>query len=353
MLQEECQRLNHEAATLNKLLQLFLCLASCYLLVPTFLYGQNGCGDRLNWTASPCQVIGSGSLNTALVNGANDPNAWTVISRHGEYAQNETECNIPSAITQANSNVTITATAHSYTCGDWYGPAPGTVRTAPSSWSYSTGDMQWNTFHFQYGTVILRGRMPSSVTYLWPAFWLLGSNCQDSNKFTGDTANIGDGCPNLGSSGYIEIDMVECYNSGGWCQFHIANPGFGIGGNCDVNYPVDTNYHVWTLHWTASAITIDMDGTPENGSGCNQKLNGPMFFINQIQTGGVGGAPRNANLPASSSIDYIKVCNSSYTPSQCSSVPTDGSDPNVIFFDDFNAAGTRPSPPTGLKAIVK
>ena len=176
---------------MKKLLQLSLCLTSCYLSGPALLYGQNGCGDTLNWTSSTCQVIGSGSLNTALVNGQKDPNAWTVISRYGEYAQNETECNIPGAITQADDNVTITTTAHSYTCGDWYGPAPGTRRTAPSSWPYSTGGMQWNTFNFQYGTVILRGRMPSSVTNLWPAFWLLGSNC----KFTGDTANVGDVCP--------------------------------------------------------------------------------------------------------------------------------------------------------------
>ena len=116
---------------------------------------------------------------------------------------------------------------------------------------------------------------------------------------------------------------------------------------------VDTNYHVWTLNWTASAITIGMDGMPKNGSGCTQKLNGPMFFINQIQTGGAGGTPNDSKLAASSSIDYIKVCNSRYTPAQCSSAATDGSDPNVIFFDDFNAADTRPSPPTRLKAFVK
>ena len=64
----------------------------------TIATAQNSCGDTLNWTSPTCQVIGPGSLNTALINGVNDPNAWTVISRHGEYGQSETECNIPSAV---------------------------------------------------------------------------------------------------------------------------------------------------------------------------------------------------------------------------------------------------------------
>jgi hypothetical protein len=79
--------------------------------------------------------------------------------------------------------------------------------------------------------------IPAQSTSLWPAFWLLGSNCQNANKFSGDTG-FG-GCPNLGQSSYTEIDMVECYGSG-WCQFHIANPSFGIGNGCDATYAVLT-----------------------------------------------------------------------------------------------------------------
>jgi hypothetical protein len=226
--------------------------------------------------------------------------AWTVISRHGEYAQGETECNIPQQVSVANSLLTITTAVGPATCGDFN--IDGSVRTPPSSWPYITGDIQWNILNFTYGTVTIRGKMPAQSTSLWPAFWLLGSNCQNSNKFSGDTG-FG-GCPNLGQSSYTEIDMVECYGSG-WCQFHLANPSFGIGNGCDATYAVDTNFHTFQTVWTPTSIKQYMDGVLETT--CNQSLSNPMFLIMQIQTGGVGGTPNNALLPATLQVDYVKV----------------------------------------------
>ena len=52
-------------------------------------------------------------------------------------------------------------------------------------------------------------------------------------------------------------------------------------------------------------------------------------------------------------IDYVKVCDSSYTAAQCTAAQTDGSDAHVIFYDDFNGSGTSPAAPIGLIAIVK
>jgi hypothetical protein len=40
---------------------------------------------------------------------------------------------------------------------------------------------------------------------------------------------------------------------------------------------------------------------------CNQNVNKPMFLIIQTQTGGSGGTPNNSQLPATLSIDYVKV----------------------------------------------
>jgi hypothetical protein len=270
---------------------------------------SSNCGDTLNWTSAACQQIGAGSLKPQ----------WTVISRHGEYAQDETECNIPSAITQAPGALSITTTASAYTCGNFN--ANGTIDQTPASWPYSTGDIQMNTFNFSpngtsgstscAGTcnITIVGSMPSSSTDLWPAFWLLGSNCQDANKYSGDTGF--DGCPNLGQSSYIEIDMVECYNSGGWCQFHVANPGFGIGNGCDASYSVDTNQHTFKTVWTPSSIQQYMDGTLETT--CNQAIINPMFLIMQIQTGGAGGTPNNSQLPASMVVNSVTITNASGT----------------------------------------
>ena len=250
-----------------------------------------------------------------------NPN-WTVISRHGEYTQNETECNIPQQVADPSSATgTVTAVTitnalnaaqylpsgapnpNAVTCGD-FNP-DGTVRTAPSWWPYITGDIQWSSFNFTYGTVEIRAKFPSSKSNTWPATWLLGSNCQATNPYTGDTG-VGT-CPNIGQADYIEIDMTECYNSTSpWCQFHVANPGFGIGNGCDAVYPVaDTNWHVYDTVWTASSVKQYMDGVLV--STCNQSLAKPMFLIIQTQTGGVSGNPNSAYLPATLSIDYVKV----------------------------------------------
>jgi hypothetical protein len=224
---------------------------------------------------------------------------WTVISRHGEYLQNETECNIPQQVTVA-SGLTITTAAQTWTCGDFH--PDGTVWRTPSAWPYITGDVQWTSLNFTYGTVEIRAKFPAAATSLWPATWLLGSNCQSTNPYTGDTG-VGT-CPNVASSGYTEIDMTECYGSG-WCQFHVANPGFGIGNGCDATYTVDTNFHTFDTVWNASGITQYMDGVAVTT--CKQKLSNPMFLIIQTQTGGSGGTPNNALLPATLVVDYVKV----------------------------------------------
>ena len=226
--------------------------------------------------------------------------AWTAISRHGEYAQGETECNIPQQVT-TGSGLTITTAAQNWTCGDFN--IDGTTRHAPTTWPYITGDVQWTNQNFTYGTVEVRAKFPSSATNLWPAIWMLGSNCQLTNIYTADTGYAS--CAALGSAGYIETDMVECYNSGGWCQFHVANPSFGIGNGCDASYPVDTNWHTYDTVWTAAGIQQYMDGALITT--CNQSISNPMFLIIQTQTGGVGGTPNNANLPAQLMVDYVKV----------------------------------------------
>ncbi len=290
-------------------------LIALLFLLPACALAQHGCGATLSWKSPVCQTLSQGQLNKQ----------WTVVSRHGEYGQNETECNMPSGVNQINGNLVITTTAVASTCGNFN--ADGTVNTTPASWSYTTGQIQWNTFNFTFGTVIFRTKYPNSNTNLWPSHWLLGANCQNSNKFSGDTGF--DGCPNLSAANYTEIDMLECYNSGGWCQFHIANPGFGV---CDATFAVDTNWHTYSMHWTSTTISISMDGVQQ--ASCNQAMSLPMFMIILTQTGGVGGTPTNGNLPASHYTDYVQVLNLA------------GS---TIFFDDFQP----PVPALALRPLAR
>ena len=171
------------------------------------------------------------------------------------------------------------------------------VRHAPTTWPYTTGDVQWTNFSFLYGTVTYQAKFPAQSTKTWPAVWFLGSNCQATNIETADTNYAT--CPQIEQpgSGYEEIDATECYQNE-WCQLALAQPSsFPI-----CTYPVDTNWHTYTMTWTPTSISITMDGKP---TGCSfSSANGyvipntPMFMIIQTQTGGSGGTPNNAQLPA-------------------------------------------------------
>lgn len=317
---------------------------------------QNGCGDTLNWTSPSCQVIGAGSLNSQ----------WTVISRHGEYGQSETECNIPSAVSVSGGILSVTTSrpGTAPVCGDWN--ADGSPRDTPSPFSYASGDIQASTFSFKYGTVIARMKLPPQNAGTWPSLWFLtaGSNgtsgCIAANKYSGDPNGP---CPQYGTSGYQEIDMIECKpnapNNSGWCNLVVHNPDYSVtGGPCVINQnPVDTNWHTWVLNWTSSGVVLTIDPIAGNAgaAACSVTARPPdtyMFPIFQTQTASTAyeGPPVDANLPVQFQMDYIKICSTNLTAAQCSAAASN--DPNVIFYDDFNGIGTVPAPPTGLKAIV-
>jgi Glycosyl hydrolases family 16 len=232
---------------------------------------------------------------------------WTVISRHGEYAQFETECNIPQQVSIANSILTITTDVGPATCGDFN--IDGSVRHSPSSFPYITGDIQWapnKGLSFTYGTVEYRAKFPPQNTGVWPAVWLLGANCQVTNVFTADTGY--DTCPAIFTQGYVEIDATEC-DLDNWCQVLYFSQKSNTP-KCP--YPVDNNWHKFDLIWTANSISLTVD---DKSTGCSFDNSDPsipipstpMFLLIQTQTGGAGGTPTNALLPTQFQVDYVKV----------------------------------------------
>jgi hypothetical protein len=229
--------------------------------------------------------------------------AWTIVRRHGEYAQNETECNVPEAVRVAQNLLTITTTAQSATCGDFN--LDGSVRHGPTKWPYTTGAVQWTSFAFTYGTITYRAKFPPQDTGTWPAIWLMGSNCQATNIVMSDSARYAS-CPALQAPGYVEIDLTECFGAT-WCQLALAQPSRWP--TCD--YPVDSDWHTFTVRWTPSAIRVSMDGrTTACGFTAAEGYiipSTPMFLLIQTQTGGVGGTPNDSNLPALLQVSNVTV----------------------------------------------
>jgi hypothetical protein len=225
--------------------------------------------------------------------------AWTVIQRRGPPSQAENECNTAAAVGVSGSILTITTSATPATCGD--------AITAPTQLPYTSGDIQWTSLNFTYGTVEVRAKFPPQNTGTWPAIWLLGANCQAANLLNGSESGAYDGCPAQGDPAYQEIDMVEC-DLRSWCHLVVAQGSAGWSSLCP--YPVDANWHIFTLTWNASIVSMTVDGNSTGCSFANTSLYGPMFLIMQTQTttsSGVAGLPNNASLPTSFQMDYVRV----------------------------------------------
>lgn len=295
---------------------------------------QSACGDTLTSASTTCQIItGTNQLNPA----------WQVISRHGEYSQTETECNIPSEIQALNGGqdaggLLINTAVSSFTCGSFIectasnpalncatstqaGYATTPYSGTPASWPYITGDIQWSSLNFTYGTVTLRAKIMNQNTGLWPAWWFMDSVCQNQNIYSGDPAGE---CPSYDSTGYREADMIECSTNSVWCATTLHNNSTDT--LCSWKQaPIDTNFHTYVMSWASGSLSMTIDGA---STGCSfsgrQVPSGPLFMIIQTQTCGTSGSsgscpstsfgpPVNANLPASITTDFVQVENSSGT----------------------------------------
>jgi beta-glucanase (GH16 family) len=118
------------------------------------------------------------------------------MNRHGDYSNNELQCYLPNNVAIARGNLVLTTRVETKICGD--------SEHAASDWDFTSAMVQWKTFRFTYGTVEFRAKLAGGKGS-WPAVWLLGADCQDSNVTCAD--NIGTcNWPHPGSD---EIDIAE------------------------------------------------------------------------------------------------------------------------------------------------
>jgi beta-glucanase (GH16 family) len=163
--------------------------------------------------------------------------------------------------------------------------------------------VQWSSsYNFTYGTVEFRAKMAGGQG-TWPAIWLLGVNCQESNLSSAD--NIGS-C-NWPQPGSDEIDITEIKNANQktvWQNVISGSSGFQT---CTPQTSdVSQNFHVYQLIWAAGSLEWKIDGT----STCkftNNIPSNPMFMMINTAMGGSGGSVNNSTLPQTLQVDYVKV----------------------------------------------
>jgi beta-glucanase (GH16 family) len=228
--------------------------------------------------------------------------AWGVLSRAGDYSNTEEQCYEPANVGVANSLVTLTFKSQSFTCGD--------TDHSPTGFSYTSGNIYWKTFNFEYGTVEFSGTLTANHS-VWDAIWMMGSNCQPIWPNTADNS----GSCNWPTSGSQEVDILELRPDQAYEGENIftSSDSFACAGPT-----ADGNSHVWDFVWTATSSTWKRDGTTYcSTTASGDYMNSAMWLIIQIATRS-GDSP--ASLPLTMSLDYVKVTNSSSV---------------VIFYDDF------------------
>lgn len=221
---------------------------------------------------------------------------WTALNRRGDNSNGEQECYEPANVTLSGSNLQLTVRAQTATCSD--------TTNGTATFGYTSGAVQMSSFSFLYGTVEVRTKFTGG-TGPWPAFWMLGHNCQQVNISTADNVPP---C-NWDASGSDEIDVAEVLGS----HLFTVNEGIFSNGTWDHCGPVlsdvSQNWHTYDLVWSPGVAQWFVDGTLE----CT-KTNAtvhipsePMFVILDVAIGGQGGTIDNATLPQTMLVDYVKV----------------------------------------------
>jgi beta-glucanase (GH16 family) len=172
----------------------------------------------------------------------------------------------------------------------------------PDGKPYTSGAIQMRSFSFTYGTVEFRSK-ESGGSGTWPAEWLLGSNCQQTNVASADNVPPCD-WPKPGSD---EIDIAEIMGH----DLSTVNQGIHSGGNnagCRASTTdVSQNWHTYQLVWSPGSLVWKIDGAVT----CTQTVGvptTPMFLIINTAVGGSGGGSVDpSTLPQTHQVDYVRV----------------------------------------------
>jgi beta-glucanase (GH16 family) len=226
-------------------------------------------------------LLWSDEFNTP---GAPDPAKWIYDLGTGSngWGNNELQhyTNRPENATVSNGTLKITAR-----------------REAFSGSSFTSARLLTKSkFTVKYGRIEARIKLPAGAG-TWPAFWMLGANIDAV------------GWPACG-----EIDIMEHKGTDeGRVYGTLHYPGRS-GGNANgltkMVPNVTTEFHVYAVEWSATAIRISVDGVEFfNFANNNTVPFNHEFFIllNVAMGGGFGGPVDPAFSSAAMEVDYVRV----------------------------------------------
>lgn len=214
-----------------------------------------------------------------------DPH-WIANSRDGDQSNTEQQYFLPANVSlDGASNLVILAKSQSVTLPGYNDANPPFYGGTNVTRSYTSGSVQWASFSFTYGKVQVSAKVPQGAL-LWPAIWMLGSNCQVTNPY--DPDNVGTcGWSGAGSE---ECDIMELLGQDGTVSTQYSGNYYSsavMGATRENVSAPATTYHTYEADWSAGLVTWLLDGVSWTTYSTSIAA-GPMFLILQtaIQPGG-------------------------------------------------------------------
>lgn len=218
-------------------------------------------------------------------NGAPDPSKWNYDIGTGEWGWGNNELQY---YTNRLENAYV---------------SDGTLKIIGKKESYSGSNYTsarlktLGKFDFTYGKVDIRLKLPTGVKGIWPAAWMLGSNIATVPW---------PGCGEIDIMEYLTRDPENLY-----ATFHYpARYGDNADGSKLKFSNPTTDFHVFTLDWSAESLKISVDGQLIHSLANKASLpfNNKFFILLNMALGGnFGGALDPAFTNATYEIDYVRV----------------------------------------------
>lgn len=233
----------------------------------------------VNVTVTAPVLVWSDEFNT---DGLPDPAKWGYDLGAGGWGNNEAEYYTSRAENAVviNGSLKITAKRENF-----------------SGSSFTSARLiSKDKYSFKYGKVEIRAKLPVGGG-TWPALWMLGSDISTTGW---------PGCGEIDIMEHLGNDLNRIYGT----LHYPGRSGGSANGASRVISNATTEFHVYSLEWSASLIKIFADDqlvhTVVNSSAI--PFNHNFFFIlNVAMGGGFGGAIDPAFDQSSMEVDYIRV----------------------------------------------
>lgn len=162
-------------------------------------------------------------------------------------------------------------------------------------------------FAFKYGRVEVRAKLPSTAG-TWPAIWLLGKNIDEDGGYW-DNEGFGDTFwPWCGEIDIMEPNVPKNQILATWHWNNGSGYMYNSSSVNTTNTDTSTNFHLYSLVWTANSMKIYMDNILVNEMATFSPFQDEFYILLNVAMGGsLGGAIPNNFTQDEMEIDYVRV----------------------------------------------